>query len=196
MSEDPAAQPPRGEGRQAIVEAAVRVVAERGFEGLTYRAIGKRAGATHGLISYHFGTREALIRDVAVESGRRAVASVSMLTPGGGVRDFASKLPESADEELELHLFQYEMALQARRRPELADVVRELYEEYYVRTSEALCSLDLSYLDVDVVRLVFSALDGLVIQQVIYGDPEQTRESLAELHELLSVLGARGGQNS
>lgn len=193
VGEDPATQPPRGEGRQAIVAAAIRVVAERGFEGLTYREVGKRAGATHGLISYHFGTREALIREVAVETGRRAVASVSMLDAGGGVRDFACNLPESADDEIETHFFRYELALEARRRPEVADVMRDLYEEYYLRTFQVLRALDLSSLDPDLVRVVFSALDGLVIQQVIYGDPQQTREALTELHHLLGGLGARGG---
>lgn len=181
----------RGAGRQAIIAAAVSVVAERGFEGLTYRTVGDRARATHGLISYHFGTREALIRAVALESGRRAVASVSLLKEDGTLQDLACKLPESVDEELDNHLFQYELALQARRRPELAPIMRERYEEYYASTADALRALDLTGLNVDLVRLVFSAIDGLAIQQLIHADPEQTREALAELHDLLAGLASR-----
>lgn len=180
----------RGAGRRAIIAAAVSVVAERGFEGLTYRAVGERAHATHGLISYHFGTREALIQEVALESGRQAVASVSLLKEGGTLRDFACKLPESVEQELDNHLFQYELALQARRRPELAAIMRERYEEYYASTDDALKTLALSGLNVDLVRLVFSAIDGLAIQQLIHGDPQQTRAALDELHDLLAGLAS------
>ncbi len=52
---------PYGEGRAALLAAVVRIVAERGLRNLTYRAVAKEAGVTHGLVTHHFGTRDALI---------------------------------------------------------------------------------------------------------------------------------------
>jgi AcrR family transcriptional regulator len=48
-------RPARGDGRRALLEAVVRVVARHGLDALTYRAVAKEAGVTHGLVSYHFG---------------------------------------------------------------------------------------------------------------------------------------------
>jgi AcrR family transcriptional regulator len=51
-----------GDGREALLTAAVRVVARKGIRHLTYRALARQAGVTHGLVTYHFGSRDALIR--------------------------------------------------------------------------------------------------------------------------------------
>jgi AcrR family transcriptional regulator len=55
-----------GETREAILIAALREFAEKGFEGATTRDIVTRAGVNHGLIRYHFGSKEKLWRE-AVE---------------------------------------------------------------------------------------------------------------------------------
>ncbi|WP_416979825.1 TetR family transcriptional regulator [Streptomyces sp. T028] len=44
-----------GEGRDALLIAAVRVVARDGLRKLTYRAVAAEAGVTHGLVAHHFG---------------------------------------------------------------------------------------------------------------------------------------------
>ncbi|MEM7408730.1 MAG: TetR/AcrR family transcriptional regulator [Myxococcota bacterium] len=52
----------REETRQRIVDAAVECFAALGFRGASTREIARRAGANQGLITYHFGTKEALWR--------------------------------------------------------------------------------------------------------------------------------------
>lgn len=49
--------------RARLVDAALEVFAERGFEGARTRDIATRAGENLGLISYYFGTKEALWRE-------------------------------------------------------------------------------------------------------------------------------------
>jgi DNA-binding transcriptional regulator YbjK len=39
----PGDKPRYGEGRRALLDAAIRVVARQGLRGLTYRAVGKEA---------------------------------------------------------------------------------------------------------------------------------------------------------
>lgn len=41
------------------------------------------------------------------------------------------------------------------------------------------------------VRLVFAALDGLMLQQLVFGRPADTEAAVAELQALLRTLAAR-----
>ena len=51
--------------RERIVEAAVEVFTEKGFEGASTREIARRAGTNQGLITYHFRSKDALWRAAA-----------------------------------------------------------------------------------------------------------------------------------
>ena len=48
------------ETRARIIEVAMKTFAERGYDGANTRDIADEAGATHGAIRYHFGTKEEL----------------------------------------------------------------------------------------------------------------------------------------
>ena len=51
--------------RERLVDAALHVFAEDGFEGATTRAIARRAGVALAALPYHFETKEALWRAAA-----------------------------------------------------------------------------------------------------------------------------------
>ncbi|WP_395713617.1 TetR/AcrR family transcriptional regulator [Reyranella sp.] len=53
---------PEADARNSIMEAAIAVLAERGFHGTTMRDIAQRAGVSQGLLHHHFGTKEKLWR--------------------------------------------------------------------------------------------------------------------------------------
>jgi AcrR family transcriptional regulator len=53
------------ETREKLVEAALQIFAERGFEGGSTRDIAKRAGVALAALPYHFETKEALWRAAA-----------------------------------------------------------------------------------------------------------------------------------
>ena len=56
----------RGEAtRAALVEAAVSVFSERGFDGASTREIAEAAGLKQGLLTYHFPNKEGLWRAAA-----------------------------------------------------------------------------------------------------------------------------------
>jgi TetR/AcrR family transcriptional regulator len=79
----------------AILDAAERLFAERGYEGATVKAIGAAAKVNPALLSYHFGGkagtyRAVLARRIAAfaEEGMQQLARAA--SPAQAVRDFAA----------------------------------------------------------------------------------------------------------
>lgn len=192
-------KPGYGEGREALLEAAVRVVARGGLRKLTYRAVAQEAGVTHGLVVHHFGSRDALIEEAHAYAVRTSL-SVSDVEPGTGrLDDFSAGLSRMVSADLDTQAFQYELLLESRRRPELRPQLRALYDEYLAATRRELSRMLPGGADPALTRLVFAALDGLVLQQLVLGGPEETDEAVERLRELLRLLeeerkrsGARG----
>ncbi|MEV2275302.1 TetR family transcriptional regulator [Nocardiopsis sp. NPDC049922] len=184
-----------GEGRAALLRAAVRVVARRGLRHLTYRAVAEEAGVTHGLVVHHFGSRDALIEEALAYAVRTSV-STSLLESGSGrVEDFAAGLSELVEADPDLQAFQYELLLEARRRPELREQVRALYDDYRAATERELSRILPADAGPGLTRLVFSALDGLVLYQLTLGERGDTDAAVGELRELLRGLaGERGAR--
>ncbi len=52
--------------REAILQAAVRVIGREGLWGASLAAVAAEAGASKPALLYHFGSREKLLREVAV----------------------------------------------------------------------------------------------------------------------------------
>ncbi|MEU1498920.1 TetR family transcriptional regulator [Streptomyces sp. NPDC005732] len=61
--------------RRAILDAAARAFAERGYSRATLRDIAGRAGVTHGLVLRHFGSKEKLF--LAAVPGTRSVENLA-----------------------------------------------------------------------------------------------------------------------
>ncbi|MDW5597881.1 TetR family transcriptional regulator [Conexibacter stalactiti] len=185
---DATTRPPYAEGRDALLDAAARVVARDGFRGLTYRSVAQEAGTTHGLVSYHFRSRDRLIHETAMKARREAIEGSALEPASGRVEEFADHLSRLATEAPEGQVFQFELALEARRRAELEPEVRALYEEYYAVTARALSAIGVADPSPALVRLVFAALDGLTLQQLIFDRPADTEAAVAELQTLLRGL--------
>jgi len=178
-------RPGYGEGRQALVEAAIRVVGRAGLRGLTYRAVAAEAGVTQGLVAHHFGGRQELLRAALQEAFSRSIERSYLDPPSGRLEDFARDLSTRADEAADEEAFQFEVTLEARRRDDLLADARALYDAYHDATAEALAHVGLPADDPDLVRAVFAALDGLVFQQLLYGEPERTDRSLQVIRDMV-----------
>ena len=82
------------ETRQRILTAARRLFAERGFDGVGLRDIAAAAGATHGLLRHHFGSKEAVwkgVVDAAEAEYRTALAPHAVIAPGEDVLEVAER---------------------------------------------------------------------------------------------------------
>ncbi|MGW1209128.1 TetR/AcrR family transcriptional regulator [Streptomyces sp. NPDC002499] len=177
-----------GAGREALLDAAVRVVARGGLRRLTYRAVAEEAGVTHGLVVHHFGTRDALI-EAALTHAIRSSLSSSDLEPGTGKpEDFSLGLTEMVASGPDLQAFQYELLLESRRRPELLSHLRALYDEYFAATRRELTQMLPGPVDEGLSRMVFATLEGLVLHQLVFGEREVIEDALDELRRVLRLL--------
>jgi DNA-binding transcriptional regulator YbjK len=160
--------------REKIADAAIRVVAERGVEGVTHRAVAAAAGVPLGSTTYHFATLDDLLV-VAL----RTAADHNV----GRLRAWARELPADADlagaladlvmrgltEERAQTIVEYELYVAALHRPSLRRVS--------TGWDDALVELFASRTDAVTGRLLAATFCGLVMQALL-ADPPPTREEL------------------
>ncbi|GGL01740.1 TetR/AcrR family transcriptional regulator [Streptomyces flaveus] len=182
------ARPSYGEGRGALLEAAVRVVARGGLRKLTYRAVAAEAGVTHGLVAHHFGSRDVLLEEALRWCVTRSIETSSLVPASGRLEDFAATLADFIAADPDVQAFQYELKLESSRRPELRRHVDALYDAYRDAVREALACFDVSQ---EMAEIVFAALEGLVFHQVTSGAPGRTEASVDALRRLLAAHRAQ-----
>lgn len=179
-----------GTGRQALLESAVAIVASQGLRGLTFRNVAARAGVTQGLVRHHFGAWDSLVEEALLYSLARSVDESGLESDGPGFEGFAGRLVASVAENVELQAFQFELALEARRRPELAPVVARVYDSYRSAVARELRRNGIE--DPDLAWAIFAAIDGLVFQQAVFGSVDATTRALNSLRTLLREHALRG----
>jgi AcrR family transcriptional regulator len=179
--------PGHGAGREALLRAVIRVVARQGFAGVTYRSVATEAGVTYGLVTYHFGSLEAMIRDALRLAASETVERSNITLAGRDVGGFADTLASLVSDNPDGEAAQFEMLLEARRRRELLPDIRAVYESFYAVIDRTLSDLDLGG-DPDLAHLVFAAIDGIVLQQLLFEDRERTEAALQVLRDILDGL--------
>ena len=115
---------------RSILEAARRVLAERGLEGLTIEAVANEANVSRTLIPYHFGSRAGLVA-ILFDSlfHDLAVSVYGLAGPGGSLPTFLDWIKREADDEQSQHDF-FELIVSALREPELQRRIAGLYDDY------------------------------------------------------------------
>jgi TetR/AcrR family transcriptional regulator, regulator of biofilm formation and stress response len=185
---EPVAKRSHGNGRIALLEATMRIVGERGLAGLTMRIVAEEAGVTHGLVRHYFGSRDELVR----EAFRHAVhlsTERPVIVPGtGSLDDFGAGLGAVVAAAPAEQAFQYEMLLLALRRSDMLADVQEIYADFFRVVGLELEAEGIEDPDGSLARLVFAALDGLVVQQLLYGRARDTETAMIRLREMLKAL--------
>ncbi|MFG2965798.1 TetR/AcrR family transcriptional regulator [Streptomyces sp. NPDC048288] len=181
-------RPGYGEGRDALLAAAVSVVARGGLRKLTYRSVAAEAGVTHGLVAHHFGSRDTLLEEALRWCVTRSIDTSSLVPASGRLEDFAATLADFIAADPDLQAFQYELKLESNRRPELRRHVDMLYDAYRDAVREALACFDVPE---EMTEIVFAALEGLVFHQVTSDGPARTKEGIDALRRLLAAYRAQ-----
>jgi AcrR family transcriptional regulator len=189
-------RPGYGDGRAALIAAAVRVVGERGLRGLTYRAVAQEAGVTHGLVAHHFGSRDALLRATVLASAARSAERTGLERETGDLSGFASELGSVIEADDAPFRFELELALDSRRQPEIGDAIRDTYAMYIAAARRELVRAGFDEEDEALARVVFAALDGLIVQQLLHGRADDTDSAVRRLQRLLEDArrGARADE--
>ena len=168
----------------------MRIVARDGIERVTFRSVAAEAGVTHGLASYHFGSREEMIHEALRWAEDRAIEQSRIGGAAESLASFAADVPRMVAEHPEEHIFQFDVALLALRRPALLPGVRESYDDYVAVVRDSLARLGLGD-DEGLARAVFAAIDGLSLQQLLYGDAALARDGIAALQRMLELVAER-----
>jgi AcrR family transcriptional regulator len=179
-----------GDGREALLAATVRVVAAKGMRGMTFRAVADEAGVNNTLIAHHFGTRDRLLAAALEWSMERSIGLANLADYASDAESFRSALVDNVLAEPALQVFQFEMVLEASRRPDLQSAVRKLYQRYVTELAQGRARLGVpSSEGLDLA--MFAALDGLVLQ---YLGRAITADQLAEAVDALGVAVSGSAQ--
>jgi DNA-binding transcriptional regulator YbjK len=123
--------------RDVILEAALRVIARSGADAATHRAVAAEAGVALASTTYHFESKRALVREALELVIERSTAAVERHAAGPGPVDgeqLVERLVQlvaalSSDQRAPLAA-QYELMLEAGRRPHLQPLAERWNEAY------------------------------------------------------------------
>ncbi|MFD7029158.1 TetR/AcrR family transcriptional regulator [Streptomyces sp. NPDC059917] len=169
------------ERRQRIIDAAIRVVGDKGIAGLTHRSAAAAADVPLGSTTYHFKTLDELLVAAlrqANEGFARALADSPALADP--TADLAAALARVLGEALAADRgrveLEYELYLAALRRPALRPVAAQW--------GEAVAGILARRTDALTARALVAALDGIGLQVLLTGsdyDEPYAREVLARV---------------
>lgn len=163
--------------RERIARAALTVVAERGVEGLTHRAVAAAAGVPLGSTTYHFATLDDLLAVALQDAADTDVSQLreweASLPPDV---DFAAALVDLAMRYLgpdrDRTIVSYELYVAALHRPRLRAISTEwdaaLLELFRARTDPATG------------RLLAVCFCGLLMQAVL-AEPPPAKDEVEQL---------------
>lgn len=124
---------PRGTAPQAILNATLEVIANKGIDAVTHRKVAKLAGVSLGSTTHHFSSREDLIRAAFrsyLEIADRLVPSINeelqstVPDPALRVREYICELVRREFGNERLVRAEYEMILFASTDEELGSFLR------------------------------------------------------------------------
>jgi AcrR family transcriptional regulator len=169
--------------KDKLLDAAIQIAGREGVRAVTYRAVAAQAGVTHGLVRHHFGTREQLL----AEAFRRAASKDSdgVRLEATSVEEFASGFVESLNTSWEGPMLQFDETTQAIRGELPIDNIRQQYVRYIDKVRHTFDRVGIDDPDGSTAALVFAALDGLVLQHLIFGDDARTEQVLDALRDVV-----------
>nr|WP_194838326.1 TetR/AcrR family transcriptional regulator [Nocardia sp. XZ_19_369] len=176
------------ERRQALLDAAIEVLASDGARGLTFRAVDKEAGVPAGTASNYFANRDDLLTQAGgrfYERLQPTEATMAKLAEGPQTRAHILELMKETVGRIEAfrtgYLALLELRLEATRRPELRAVLTDRVRadiDFNVRNH-----LDAGLPgDEKSVLLLYLALNWLIVDRLTLPDvfTEQQSQELIE----------------
>lgn len=164
--------------RQVLLQAAIAVFSERGYQGATMEAIARRAGVAKGTPYLHFTDKPDLFYAVFERWAKEALAaSEHALTEAAGARERLVALALSAVDYMEAHREWYPLSLEvwaASSTPVLRErfvsALQNLYADYRGAAEAIIRAGQLNRelrADIDaeaLAALLTGAVDGLLLQ--------------------------------
>lgn len=154
--------------REALLEAARRVFAEKGYAGATVKDLAESAGVNISLVSYHFGGKEGLYQTCLESFGAdRAEASERILKAPVSREDFTLRLQLFAEDFIEFHVKNADGCKVVHRAMESIDEITcSVFKKFFFRVFEALNSFIEA---AKIKRLVRDEMDSEICAILMFG---------------------------
>jgi AcrR family transcriptional regulator len=169
------------QGRERLLDAAVRLIAREGIDNVRIARIATEAGVSAGLVHYHFASRDALLEEALEHSYERAgdlrLGALEAGRATAGQR-LAAMIDQCLPTDRALHddfVLWVELWLRSARDPALRPVAARLYARLHAWFAQALSDGIASgeLRDCDVAQMadrLLALIDGYGIR-VLTGDP-------------------------
>lgn len=185
----------RASRSEAILEAALGLIGERGPQAVTHRAVAAAAGVSLGAITHHFASRDALVEEALRHLARREIGALERLTLDLVSSGFD---PEAWMAALSAHLAgrtrsvemlaSYELLLECARNPGLRDVMAE-----WTAAQTRVCVVVLREAGArapeEQAPLMLASISGLILKQLAYPRDDFAEAVLVpSLYKLVTAL--------
>jgi AcrR family transcriptional regulator len=190
----------RSATRARLLEGALDVFAERGFNGASVEDICERAGFTRGAFYSNFASKDELVLALFQATTDRLLEQIAALLPGladqpGTLLDAVlGLLDDAAPDRRQWHLISTEFTLHALRNTEAAEALnhqRKMFRERLTALVEEISAagqLQMSVPPEHFVRLVIALHEGARSQSLL--EPTEVPEGSLEHLFLPMVLEA------
>jgi DNA-binding transcriptional regulator YbjK len=191
VTTSPESKRPRGPARrEALLEAVLTIVADVGAEAVTHRRVAEQAQLPLASTTYWFDSKEDLLTAALELAADRDVARLRELAVTLRERDPLQAVLDAVLDPLDEPssraslMATYALLLEAARRPALQELARR-WTDVYLDTIGELLDRAGSARPREDARLILSAADGLLLEQLAAGDADDPRPALARLVHIL-----------
>ncbi len=191
--------PGRGDDtRQSLLDATVAVILERGWGGVTTRAVAEQAGVLPGVVHYHFGSVDELRREAAISTLSTHLDPFVDLAAQLPPRDLIEAAAEATAEDYapgtDVANLVYEVMPAATRDPHIQQALADLLVRFRRALAASIrrdhpCPLEPPEV---IAGLVAATLDGLQLH--LLADP--SLDVAAHMRALVHLLGPESTDRS
>jgi AcrR family transcriptional regulator len=191
------------ETKTALLQAAKRLVLERGYAGASVRELAAASGTNLGAVNYHFGSREHLLNRAILEfflEWGEQVGDAEVDPAAGPLEQLAARarlMVDGIPEAQPLFVVFLEGVLQSRHAPELKEQLAAHYAEQRRQVGERIAAsrgggeLSARMLEV-AASYMLAVADGIQLQALLEPAAMPTGEELAAFYEGLAAAARSG----
>jgi len=182
--------------RSELTEGALAYVLANGLIGLSLRPLAAKLGTSDRMLIYHFGDKDGLVAEILVLANRGLAESIAAAErPVQGVADLvrhAWQALTAADSTGLVRLYLELCVLSVGEPDRWRAAHRRLREPWLAMLRAGLVELDVADPRIPALAdLILDAVDGLLLDRLVSGDPARADAAAAAFAELLEPLDAR-----